>query len=148
MKKILFIIIALLAANTLFAQDGDGRKYTGKIGQYDITMNIHIGIFCERDDFDSTDDSFVGFGMTDIIDVEEGDSCGYYYYNSRPQTKFTLKVKSYAGGDRLIELSEYTPKGTNSGTFEGNFGKYGSTLKGTFTNNQGEKFQFDLKEED
>lgn len=145
MKKILFIIIALLTANAIYAQDG--RKYTGKIGQYDITMHMDIGIFAEREDFPDGDNMF-GLGMTDMIDVEEGDSCGYYFYNSRPNTKFKLIVESYIGGDRTLTMSEYTPKGTKSGTFEGSFGKYGSTYKGKFTNNKGEVFKFDLKDED
>ena len=99
--------------------------WVGNIGPYKITMFLN--------------------GYT----WEPGEIAGYYYYNSRPKTKFKLKVKKCEyindkGTMRLI-LKEYTPKGNNTGTFNGTYdicrGKY---YEGTFTNSKGQKYKFEL----
>lgn len=130
MKKILlFTILTVLMAvgtvKTAKAQD-NVQKYTGKIGQYEITM-------------------FVNFSMYD------SDSIGYYYYNNRPNTKFKLiqteMVAINAHGSMHVVLKEYTPKGAHSGTFDGQMECRGGGFQGKFTNSKGKKFEFELWEQ-
>jgi hypothetical protein len=122
MKKNLFLmLIALfLSAGAVKAQE-----FTGKIGEYEITMKIDFA------DFD-------------------GDSIGYYYYNSRPQTLFKLVQTEFKAinthGSMHVVLDEYTPKGNHTGTFDGQFECRGDSFKGTFTNSKGKKFEFELHE--
>ncbi|MBO4328669.1 MAG: hypothetical protein J5831_04555 [Bacteroidales bacterium] len=123
MKKTLFLAIlaVLLTVGAAKAQS----KYEGKIGPYDITMTI---------EFSSHD----------------GDSIGYYYYNSRPNTLFKLVQTQMEAinihGSMHIVLDEYTPKGNHTGTFDGQFECRGDYFGGTFTNSKGKKYEFDLHE--
>lgn len=123
MKKTLFfsILTVLLTVGAAKAQS----KYEGKIGPYDITMTI---------EFSSHD----------------GDSIGYYYYNSRPNALFKLvQTKMEAinlHGSMHVVLDEYTPKGFHSGTFDGQLESRGDSFEGTFTNSKGKKFEFELHE--
>ena len=98
---------------------------TGCIGQYPITMQI------------------------DLENGNEGQYIGYYYYNSRPNNKFRLKlVKMEAinlSGSMKVVLKEFTPAGKNTGTFNGQYECRGSYYAGTFTNSHGQKFKFELE---
>ena len=114
------LIALFLSAGAVKAQE-----FTGKIGEYEITMKIDFA------DFD-------------------GDSIGYYYYNSRPQTLFKLVQTEFKAinthGSMHVVLDEYTPKGNHTGTFDGQFECRGDSFKGTFTNSKGKKFEFELHE--
>ena len=129
MKRLTIILTILLAAINASAQEDD-QKYEGKIGDFDITA--------------------VYMPLRYIGGVEVGDSIGYYYYNERPKTKFTLRLKEY---DEVMNetsfrvsyhvvLGEYTPKGFNSGTFDGWTSAMSENLSGTFTNSQGKEYDF------
>lgn len=131
-KVIVSLLLCLLCGvQAVKAQAADNSvKCTGKIGPYDITMFIDPS-------------------------VEDG-YAGYYFYNERPKTRFTLKVQDYetlykddamgmptAWGFRM-KIFEYTPKGNHTGTFEGIFYNNGDQFTGTFTNRKGEEFKFQL----
>lgn len=84
---------------------------------------------------------------------------GYYYYNSRPKTHFTLKCKKHELEDSNnltyvqygVILEEYTPKGNHTGTFEGvlfNRAGVSTTYSGTFTNSKGKTFEFMVQHQD
>jgi len=100
----------------------------GKIGEYPITMVFTANFWDEN--------------------IQ-----GYYYYNSRPKTHFTLKCKKHELEDsnnltyvqfRVI-FEEYTPKGNHTGTFDGilfNRAGVSTTYSGTFTNSKGKTFEF------
>ena len=133
MKKLLFLILTVFfAVNISKAQ----TNYTGKIGPFAVTM-------------------FLSDNMEDAL---EGDSLGYYFYNDRPKTRFTLKLKKYdeetTGNFESFRMSyhiilgEYTPKGFNSGTFDGWTGSLSSGYNGTFTNSQGKEYDFLLEEKE
>ena len=120
-KSLFFILISLfLSVGAVKAQE-----FTGKIGEYEITMKIDFA------DFD-------------------GDSIGYYYYNSRPQTLFKLVQTELEAinlhGSMHVVLEEYTPKGNHTGTFDGQLECRGDSFEGTFTNSKGKKFDFKLHE--
>ena len=104
-------------------EDSDLDEMEGNIGPYSITMQLH-----------------------DLSDVDEGDFVGYYYYNERPQSKFSLKVVKMEAintkGSMQLIMKEYTPQGTHSGTFNGQYECRGYYYKGTFTNSKGQKFDF------
>ena len=122
-KTLLMAILAMfLCANTAKAQS----KYTGKIGEYDITMFIKLS-------------------------SHDGDSIGYYYYDSRPKTLFKLVQTDMEAinihGSMHVVLDEYTPKGNHTGTFDGQLECRGSSFEGTFTNSKGKKFSFELWEQ-
>ena len=131
MKRLAIFIAILLAAITASAQEDDAQKYEGKIGDFNITA--------------------VYMSLRDIGDANVGDSIGYYYYNDRPKTKFTLRLKDYDEEPvpnetsfymaYTIILDEYTPKGFKSGTFEGHTHHCGY-YNGTFTNSQGKEYVF------
>lgn len=84
------------------------------------------------------------------IVIDESTYNGYYYYDSRPNTKFKLKCvrqkntfNNYCGNftDDVV-IQEYSPKGVNTGTFRGSIsGSVGRGLsfEGTFTNNTTKK---------
>ena len=101
-------------------------KYTGKIGEYDITMFIELS-------------------------SHDGDSIGYYYYDSMPQTLFKLVQTDMEAinihGSMHVVLDEYTPKGNHTGTFDGQLECRGSSFEGSFTNSKGKKFAFELWEQ-
>ncbi|MBR3710995.1 MAG: hypothetical protein IKM99_08545 [Bacteroidales bacterium] len=120
-KSLFFILISLfLSVGAVKAQ-----KFTGKIGPYEITMKI----------------SFADY---------DGDSIGYYYYNSRPQTLFKLVQTELEAinihGSMHVVLDEYTPKGFHSGTFDGQLESRGDFFEGTFVNSKGKEFEFKLHE--
>ena len=98
----------------------------GHIGPYTITMNLD-----------------------DLSDADVGDFAGYYYYNDRPQSKFRLKIVDYvavnAKGSMKLVMKEYSPKGSHTGTFNGQYECRGSYYAGTFTNSKGQKFKFEVK---
>ena len=79
-----------------------------------------------------------------------GEDAGYYYYNDRPQTKFTLKMienEPNPKGFNKVVLNEYSPKGNHTGTFKGIIEGRGDGFYGTFTNGQGKKFEFNLMQQ-
>lgn len=120
-KSLFFILISLfLSVGAVKAQ-----KFTGKIGPYEITMKI----------------SFADY---------DGDSIGYYYYNSRPQTLFKLVQTELEAinihGSMHVVLDEYTPKSNHTGTFDGQLESRGDSFEGIFTNSKGKKFEFKLHE--
>lgn len=127
-KTLLFLLLAsFLAIGAAKAQNTNASKYTGKIGEYEITM-------------------FVDFST-----YSDGDSIGYYYYNSRPKSLLKLVQIDLeavnAHGSMHVVLEEYTPKGNHSGTFDGQFECRGSSFEGKFTNSKGKVFKFELWEQ-
>jgi len=97
----------------------DGNVYKGDIGSYPITMCL------------DEDNSFNGF----------------YYYDKRPETRFTLKCvsnESTPDGDNDVVLEETSPKGKHTGTFKGRIRMHGSSFGGKFTNFKGQDFNFQL----
>ena len=128
-KTILWTIVAMLMlplAVSAQAEQVEYQKYTGKIGPYAITM---------------------------FLTLEGGEGCapgGYYYYDDRPKTQFTLNMMEFvainAKGSMHVVLNEYSPKGNHTGTFDGQLETRGSGFSGTFTNSQGKKFHFELME--
>lgn len=93
---------------------------SGKIGQYPITMFIYTN---------GGDDNF-----------------GYYYYNSRPDSKFTLKCvqnNPHNGYNDLV-LEEYTENGKNTGIFKGRLKGQGGGFIGKFTNSKNKTFNVNL----
>lgn len=90
--------------------------YQGEIGEYPITLCFNKGKYD-----------------------------GFYFYKTRPEGKFTLKCVNSVkiDGGRVLEVEEYLPDGTNTGTFKGKYIK-GSSFSGTFTNSEGKTFDFYL----
>lgn len=133
MKRLAIFLAILLAAITASAQEDDAQKYEGKIGDFNITA--------------------VYMSLRDIGDANVGDSIGYYYYNDRPKTKFTLKLKYFEMKDipdfssfhvsYHIILDEYTHKGFKSGTFDG-WTQSLNYYTGDFTNSQGKEYDFSI----
>lgn len=125
--------LLLLCTLTVQAQQTNVnyKKFTGKIGQYDITLFFNP-------------------------QTEVGNNSGYYFYNDRPNTHFTLILKFYEAEMRedatgmpvawghCWVLEEYSPKGNHTGTFDGIELQMGDSFDGTFTNQKGEKFEFKL----
>ena len=127
MKRIAILITMLLAVITASAQSDDDKLYDGTIGDFKIKVCISI---------------------RNVVYSEVGDSVGYYYYNDRPKTKFTLRLKEFdeKWNENLsvsyhIILNEHTPKGFNSGTFDGWVSAL-SNYSGTFKNSQGKEFDY------
>ena len=127
MKRIAIFITMLLAAITASAQTDDDKLYDGTIGDFKIKVCISI---------------------RNVVYSEVGDSVGYYYYIDRPKTKFTLRLKEFneKWNENLrvsyhILLNEHTPKGFNSGTFDG-WTSALSNYSGTFKNSQGKEYDF------
>ena len=127
MKRIAILITMLLAVITASAQEED-KLYDGKIGDFNIKVSINL---------------------RDVVDAAVGDSVGYYFYNDRPKTKFTLRLKeldedmnenSFRVSYHII-LDEHTPKGFNSGSFDGWVSAL-SNYSGTFKNSQGKEFDY------
>lgn len=129
MKKITIFFIMFFAVLAVSAQSSD-KLYDGKIGTFNIKVNV---------DFSAA------------VSAEVGDSLGYYYYTDRPNIKMTLRLKQIE--DVMNEttfrvsyhvvLDEYTPKGFNSGTFDGWIGAL-NYYNGTFTNSQKKEYEFFL----
>ena len=127
MKKIVFFLSMLLATITASAQSDDDKLYDGTIGDFKIKVCISI---------------------RNVVYSEVGDSVGYYYYIDRPKTKFTLRLKEFdeKWNENLtvsyhIILNEHTPKGFNSGTFDG-WTSGMCDYNGTFKNGQGKEYDF------
>ncbi|MBO4658933.1 MAG: hypothetical protein J5637_04870 [Prevotella sp.] len=97
----------------------------GTIGPYSITMFLR-----------------------DLSDVDEGDIIGYYYYNERPHSHFSLEIVrlepiNITGSHKLV-LREYTQKGSHTGTFNGQYEARGDYYSGIFTNSKGQRFEFEV----
>jgi hypothetical protein len=118
------MFFAVIAAS---AQTED-KLYDGEIGDFKIKINI---------DFHA------------VVNTEIGDSVGYYYYDDRPNIKLTLRLKEF---DEVMNetsfrvsyhviLNEYTPKGFNSGTFDGWISAL-NNYSGTFKNSQSKEYDF------
>ena len=127
MEKIVFFLSMLLATITASAQSDDDKLYDGTIGDFKIKVCISI---------------------RNVDYSEVGDSVGYYYYIDRPKTKFTLRLKEFdeKWNENLtvsyhIILNEHTPKGFNSGTFDGWISGI-CDYNGTFKNSQGKEYDF------
>ena len=127
MKKIVLFLSTLLATITASAQSDDDKLYDGTIGDFKIKVCISI---------------------RNVDYSEVGDSVGYYYYIDRPKTKFTLRLKEFdkKWNENLtvsyhIILNEHTPKGFNSGTFDG-WTSGMCDYNGTFKNSQGKEYDF------
>ena len=127
MKKIVFFLSMLLATITTSAQSDDDKLYDGTIGDFKIKVCISI---------------------RNVVYSEVGDSVGYYYYIDRPKTKFTLRLKEFdeKWNENLtvsyhIILNEHTPKGFNSGTFDG-WTSGMCDYNGAFKNSQGKEYDF------
>lgn len=121
----LLLLISTLSAVAQTEQEGDYTKYAGKIGPYAITLFINMRSYGEE-------------------------VAGYYYYNDRPQTKFTLKMmenEPNPKGFNKVVLYEYSPKGNHTGTFKGIVEGRGDGFYGTFTNGQGKEFKFQLMQQ-
>lgn len=120
MKRFILLIMTVLTAVSI----ASAQKFTGKIGDFDVTM------------------------VANLRYPDEGDSIGYYYYNNRPNTKFKLVLEESANTDIALYryiIKEYTPKGTHSGTFTGTFcTKWNENYYGKFTNSQGKEYEFEF----
>lgn len=100
-------------------------RMTGSIGQYPIVMHL---------------DAF----------AKNGSYCGYYYYRSRPNTKFKLVVKAtrtkrHEYWAKELTVYEYTPSGKHTGSFVGTAHGAdcdGYVFSGTFYNSKGQNFRF------
>ena len=127
MKRMLLLCLAVvLSLGIALAQEKEKTKFTGKIGPYAITLFLYPPVW------------------------NEGEVAGYYYYDERPKTHFTLKLVKHeavnAKGSMRMVMKEYTPKGNHTGTFDGQRELRGSSFVGTFTNRKGEKYKFELME--
>ncbi|MBQ3806024.1 MAG: hypothetical protein II844_09530 [Prevotella sp.] len=115
------LIVTLLFAVLGLAANAQEEKvvYKGKIGTFEITM------YLTRENFEWK---------------------GYYVYNDRPKTKFTLKCVSDEPDPRGwndVEFKEYTPKGNNTGTFKGRMEGRGDGFYGKFIT-KGKTLDFNL----
>lgn len=123
-------MMLLLGSFSVMAQTEHELKYekfTGKIGPYAITL----------------------FMLPN--DVDKDAEVGYYYYNDRPKTHFTLQLVDYtainAKGSMHLELKEFSPRGNHTGTFDGQRELRGDGYVGTFTNSKGKKYHFELMQQ-
>jgi len=100
------------------SSDSYSSYFTGKIGRFSITMFL-----CLKND---------------------GKAQGWYYYNHRgPGTKFSLS--GVYRRDGLIVLNEFTPKGDNSGRFEGKC-EHGSYYGTFYAHDYSKSYEFSLTE--
>ena len=120
----LLFVLGAFSAMAQKEQDVKYEKFTGKIGPYAITLFVNLEY------------------------ADEDAEVGYYYYNDRPKSRFTLRLVEYAAinakGSMHLVLKEYSPKGNHTGTFNGQRELRGDGYEGTFTNRKGEKFHFEL----
>ena len=128
-KTLVCCLLLMLGSLSVMAQTEQEVKYekfTGKIGPYAITLFVNLEY------------------------ADEDQEVGYYYYNDRPKTRFTLKLVEYAAinakGSMHVVLKEYTANGNHTGTFDGQYECRGGGYEGTFTNSKGKKFRFELME--
>ena len=129
-KTLVCCLLLMLGSLSVMAQTEQEVKYekfTGKIGPYAITLFVNLEY------------------------ADEDQEVGYYYYNDRPKTRFTLKLVEYAAinakGSMHLVLKEFSPKGYHTGTFDGQRELRGDGYMGTFTNSKGEKYQFELMQQ-
>ncbi|MBR5655257.1 MAG: hypothetical protein IKW98_01035 [Prevotella sp.] len=127
MKRMLLLCLTVvLSVNIALAQEKETTKFAGKIGPYAITLFLYPPVW------------------------NEGEVAGYYYYDERPKTHFTLKLVKHEAvntkGSMHMVMKEYTPKGNHTGTFDGQRELRGDSFKGTFTNSRGKKYKFELVE--
>lgn len=105
------------------ADDADSscRKMVGKLdGKYEVTLFI--------------------------TDEDTGE--GYYYYNNRPSSTFTLTCTegdASSNSTSHVVLEEHNAAGKHTGTFDGQMNPDGYT--GVFTNYKGQTFRFELEVE-
>lgn len=70
---------------------------------------------------------------------------GYYYYDRRPESRFTLECTSSTPADNdktEVVIKETNAQGKHTGTFAGKLTP--SSFDGTFTNYKGQEFHFQL----
>lgn len=123
----LMLVLSSLSTMAQTEQKVKYEKFAGKIGPYAITLFVNLEY------------------------ADEDSEVGYYYYNDRPTTHFTLKLVEYvainAKGSMHLVLKEFSPKGYHTGTFDGQRELRGDGYMGTFTNSKGEKYQFELMQQ-
>lgn len=123
----LMLVLGSLSTMAQTEQEMKYEKFTGKIGPYAITLFVNLE-----------------YG-------NEDSEVGYYYYNERPKTHFTLTLVEYAAinakGLMHLVLKEFSPKGYHTGTFDGQRELRGDGYEGTFTNGKGKKFHFELMQQ-
>ncbi len=105
----------------------DYYRMTGSIGQYPIVMYL------------------------DPFSARKGSTCGYYYYRSKPSSKFNLVAKAVKRSGNTVELTLYEyPSGTktSTGSFVGKAkpSSYydGCSFSGTFYNSKGKSYHFNV----
>lgn len=103
MKKVILTLCLLAATVFLSPLHAQTYRLEGAIGEYGITMVLNSKLE------------------------------GYYYYDNRPKIRFKIRIstKRACRGEEAIGIhlhsckhlvwQEYTPKGVNSGEFEGAF---------------------------
>ena len=95
----LMLVLGSLSTMAQTEQEMKYEKFTGKIGPYAITLFVNLE-----------------YG-------NEDSEVGYYYYNERPKTHFTLTLVEYAAinakGSMHLVLKEFSPTGYHTGTFDG-----------------------------
>lgn len=109
-----------------------------------MVKNNQLAVTYSQDKYDIYSGNIGDYPVTLCFDKNKHD--GFYFYQSRPENKFTLKcVCSKPLGDNEVQLQvkEYIANGTNTGTFVGKYRK-GSSFSGTFTNSEGKSFDFSL----
>ena len=123
----LMLVLSSLSTMAQTEQKVKYGKFAGKIGPYAITLFVNLEY------------------------ADEDSEVGYYYYNDRPTTHFTLKLVEYAAinakDSMHLVLKEFSPKGYHTGTFDGQRELRGDGYMGTFTNSKGEKYQFELMQQ-
>ena len=133
MKKLLSVLLLMVALVSAEIIKADNMTFTGSIGSYKIHMVLNTKT-----------------------------NTGYYYYDKNPKSRFKLRASYkrecsdyeraqvyYADGCSHLTLQEYTPAGKNSGQFSGvitykmAMGYMHINFSGTFTNkSNGKKYDF------
>ncbi len=103
----------------------DYFKHTGNIGPYAITFFFNP--------------------------TASGKYVGYYYYNDRPHSHFSLYRQKEetinARGSVRYVLYEKSPAGIRTGIFRGQYESSTGYFSGVFTNSKGQKFKFEICQE-
>lgn len=89
----------------------------------------------------------IGNSQITLYFEKDDSNNGYYYYNPRPEARFTLNCVESSHEDAYtvnVVINETAPNGKQTGTFTGQ--RSASSFKGTFTNYKGQKFDFELYE--
>lgn len=133
MKKLLSILLLMVALASAQTIEADSMTFTGSIGPYKIHMVLNTKT-----------------------------NTGYYYYDKNPKSRFKLRGSYerecsdyemgqvyYCDGCSHLTLQEYTPEGKNSGQFSGvitykmAMGYMHINYFGTFTNKtNGKQYEF------